>query len=99
MDADGGSADGPPTSAGDGGEKDEDGNGERCTICWCGRGGDSGELLQRGCCCRGDIGLVHLECITKLAAHAQTGGSRDAWYSCGTCSASTRRSHASASPS
>ena len=84
MDADGGSADGPPTSAGDG-ENDEDGDGERCTICLC--GGDSGELLQRGCCCRGAGGLVHLECITQLAIHRYTQDGRDwgVWHSCGTC--------------
>ena len=64
--------------------EDGDGGGGRCPICLSGE--DSGELLQRGCCCRGDGGLVHLECITQLATHRYTQHDDwGAWQICGTC--------------
>ena len=46
-----------------------------------------GELLQRGCCCRGDAGLAHLQCLVELAAHVQSKGSAAGWSRCGTCKA------------
>ena len=41
-----------------------------------------GELLQRGCCCRGDSGVVHLTCMVQVATHA---AGHQGWWCCGTC--------------
>ena len=50
----------------------------RCTICL----GASGELMQRGCCCRADNGTVHLSCIVEAAAYSPLTNS---WWQCSTC--------------
>ena len=65
---------------------DDDGGSDRCTICLC--GSSDGALLQRGCCCRGESGLVHLGCIAQLAVHAasqENGSDCSKWSECGTC--------------
>ena len=49
-----------------------------CSVCL----ESEGELLQRGCCCRGDSGVVHLQCMVQVATHA-TG--HQGWRCCGTC--------------
>ena len=57
---------------------------EECTICL----DDEGDVVQRGCCCRGDAGAVHLQCLIDLAAHANDNdldNSWSAWWECGTC--------------
>ena len=61
----------------------DDGNtASRCTICLSAEGA----VLQRGCCCRGDSGWVHLECITQLAAHKDDHDEDwSGWAACGTC--------------
>lgn len=56
----------------------------QCIICLS----DEGEVVQKGCHCRGDNGAVHIDCLTELAAHHS--GTRDewqAWEICGTCNA------------
>ena len=79
----------PPRDADDGvGESD----GESDDGCNAGNGADAsccpvcleseGQLLQRGCCCRGDSGVVHLKCMVQVATHA---ASVQAWWCCGTC--------------
>ena len=49
-----------------------------CPICL----ESEGELLQRGCCCRGDSGVVHLTCMVQAATYAAT---YQGWWYCGTC--------------
>ena len=59
---------------------DEDG--PECIICL----DSAGEVLQRGCHCRGDAGLAHVRCLALLAVHGeQTKTSIDGWCACGTC--------------
>ena len=41
-----------------------------------------GELLQRGCCCRGDSGVEHLKCMVQVATHA---AGHQGWWCCSTC--------------
>ena len=58
--------------------------GMQCTICL----DDEGDVVQRGCCCRGDAGAVHLQCLIDLATHAADNGMasrRSAWRQCGMC--------------
>ena len=60
---------------------DSDGSDDvSCPICL----ESEGELLQRGCGCRGDSGwvLVHAECIKQVATH---GEEWKGWQTCGTC--------------
>ena len=49
-----------------------------CSVCL----ESEGELLQRGCCCRGDSGVVHLNCMVQAATYATT---YQGWWCCGTC--------------
>ena len=54
----------------------------QCTICL----GDESDVVQRGCCCRGDAGAVHLQCLIDLATHAaDNGGDWGEWSECGIC--------------
>eukprot|EP00035_Acanthoeca_spectabilis_P032972 m.21409 g.21409 ORF g.21409 m.21409 type:complete len:464 (+) comp5684_c0_seq1:162-1553(+) len=54
----------------------------QCTICLS----DEGEVIQKGCHCRGDNGAVHLDCLLQLAAHSSaTAGRWHAWEYCSTC--------------
>ena len=58
-----------------------DDDGPECVICL----DSAGEVLQRGCHCRGDAGLAHVRCLAQLAAHGeQTKNSTDGWWTCGT---------------
>lgn len=53
-----------------------------CTICL----DTEGEVVQRGCCCRGDAGFVHTECLIAVAVHGETSrGSTSGWGICGVC--------------
>ena len=61
-----------------------DANTPGCVICL----DAEGELLQRGCCCRGDAGLAHLHCLVELAVHDEKSKNTfAAWHQCGTCKA------------
>lgn len=51
----------------------------QCTICL----GDDGDVVQKGCYCRGAAGATHLECIIELASHAAD--TRDDWTSWTDC--------------
>eukprot|EP00035_Acanthoeca_spectabilis_P008890 m.159848 g.159848 ORF g.159848 m.159848 type:complete len:442 (-) comp14539_c0_seq3:138-1463(-) len=58
----------------------------QCTVCL----DDTGEVIQRGCCCRGDAGAVHLSCLAQLATHRSTRADGEwsdvmAWVQCETC--------------
>ena len=59
--------------------------GMQCTICL----GDEGNVVQRGCCCRGEMGAVHVQCLIEYAQHVTDNGTdlewRDRWYTCETC--------------
>jgi tetratricopeptide (TPR) repeat protein len=53
-----------------------------CTICL----DSEPKPIQKGCACRGDAGLAHLDCLIQAAAHMQTSsGSMDGWRECSTC--------------
>ena len=56
-------------------DNDSDSGKACCPICLS----SNGELLQRGCCCRGAAGVVHLQCMISLAEHSNN------WATCGTC--------------
>ena len=49
-----------------------------CPVCL----DSEGELLQRGCGCRGDSGVVHLPCFVQVATHR---ADCQGWWCCGTC--------------
>ena len=71
----------PPSLHDDG---DDDGSGDECNICLS----SAGQVVQRGCACRGDVGWVHLECMVQLANHDDpkpTTDSLDVWRRCKTC--------------
>ena len=53
-----------------------------CTICL--EGSDEPLPVQCGCACRGDMGLAHVACRAKLAAHKGVGWNQ-AWDECPTC--------------
>ena len=56
----------------------------RCLICL--GGVEDGDLKQRGCACRGDLGLVHLDCAVQAArVHAETTKDTSSWLKCATC--------------
>jgi len=77
---------GPATYLGMAVGSGSDTNAPECVICL----EPDGELLQRGCWCRGDAGLSHLHCLIKLAVHAEqskTMFEMAAWQECGTCKA------------
>ena len=57
------SSGGPATDLGAADASGSDTNAAGCIICL----DAEGELLQRGCCCRGDAGLAHLHCLVELA--------------------------------
>jgi tetratricopeptide (TPR) repeat protein len=53
-----------------------------CTICL----DSEGEVVQRGCCCRGDAGAVHLACLIESAIHSsESRGDWSGWVQCATC--------------
>lgn len=53
-----------------------------CTICL----DTEGEVIQQGCCCRGDAGAAHVACLIELAAHAaDTRKDWNSWSRCNTC--------------
>lgn len=57
-------------------------HGHQCTICL----DDEGTVVQKGCCCRGDAGAVHIACLIELAAHAAGANSdRRPWRVCSVC--------------
>eukprot|EP00035_Acanthoeca_spectabilis_P019138 m.415637 g.415637 ORF g.415637 m.415637 type:complete len:171 (+) comp16824_c1_seq11:176-688(+) len=53
-----------------------------CIICL----DDEGSVVQKGCCCRGDAGAVHTDCLIELAVHS-TEHRHDVgpWERCETC--------------
>ena len=53
-----------------------------CTICL--EGGEEPLPIQRGCGCRGDMGLAHTACLAKMNAH-KAKGHHVGWYKCPTC--------------
>ena len=53
-----------------------------CTICL--DGGDEPRPIQRGCACRGDMGLAHTACMAQVNAH-KAEGRHGGWYECPTC--------------
>lgn len=56
----------------------------QCTICLS----DEGEVVQKGCFCRGDAGAAHVECLIELAKHnRENNGDWLGWQECGTCKA------------
>ena len=57
-----------------------------CTICLS----SDAHVIQRGCCCRGDSGWIHLECMVELAIHTEEHAEEPqncmkGWWECGTC--------------
>ena len=57
----------------------------QCIICLS----DEGEVVQKGCCCRGDAGAVHIDCMIEVATHeSEHRNSRSAWHQCSTCTIS-----------
>jgi hypothetical protein len=40
---------------------------------------------QRGCACRGDVGLVHVGCLAKQAESAARSGKVASWFTCDVC--------------
>lgn len=53
-----------------------------CTICL----DDEGEVVQKGCCCRGDAAAVHIACLVQLATHTtESTGGFNSWEWCPTC--------------
>ena len=48
-----------------------------CVICL-----EGGDVLPCGCCCRGDLGYAHAECLVQ-AARARSG--RSGWWQCSVC--------------
>lgn len=52
----------------------------QCNICL----DDEGEVVQRGCCCRGDAGAAHVACLVEVAVHSRQ-NTQNAWATCGTC--------------
>ena len=58
-----------------------------CVICLCGN--EEGALRQRGCACRGEVGLVHLACLESEAE--QTDNAKMAWEFCSICKQSFSR--------
>ena len=74
----------PVTDSGAAVASRSDANTPGCVICL----DAEGELLQRGCCCRGDAGLAHLHCLVELAVHDEKSKNTfAAWHQCGTCKA------------
>lgn len=54
----------------------------QCTVCL----DSEGTVVQKGCCCRGDAGAVHLDCLIELATHVEDSESDwSAWVYCQTC--------------
>lgn len=53
----------------------------QCTICL----DTEGDVIQRGCCCRGDAGAVHLDCLIELANAHQRQGDWGGWTKCEVC--------------
>jgi tetratricopeptide (TPR) repeat protein len=41
--------------------------------------------IQRGCACRGEAGLAHIDCMVKYANATEDLDSGAAWMACGTC--------------
>ena len=41
--------------------------------------------IQRGCACRGEAGLAHIDCMVKYAKATEDRDSGAAWMACGTC--------------
>eukprot|EP00038_Savillea_parva_P027433 m.59523 g.59523 ORF g.59523 m.59523 type:complete len:517 (-) comp7898_c0_seq1:272-1822(-) len=58
--------------------------GQRCTICL----DTEGEIVQRGCYCRGDGGAVHLPCLIQLACYNDEHHNWLPWVACGVCKGS-----------
>ena len=56
-----------------------------CAICE--QGSDAGELLQRGCDCRGAAGVVHLICLAAQASYEDVQQNLRGWTHCRTCTA------------
>eukprot|EP00035_Acanthoeca_spectabilis_P019146 m.415591 g.415591 ORF g.415591 m.415591 type:complete len:245 (+) comp16824_c1_seq6:123-857(+) len=53
-----------------------------CTICL----DDEGSVVQKGCCCRGDLGAIHIDCLIELATHSTvTLDDFTPWERCTTC--------------
>lgn len=53
-----------------------------CTICL----DEEGEVVQKGCCCRGDSGAAHVECLVQMAVHSTESLRNDlGWTTCGVC--------------
>lgn len=55
----------------------------QCQICLS----NDGEVVQKGCYCRGDAGAVHLECLIELATYTASSAADEtcAWTMCGVC--------------
>lgn len=54
----------------------------QCTICL----DSEGEVVQKGCCCRGDAGAAHIDCLVALATHeSSTRADHSHWMRCSTC--------------
>jgi hypothetical protein len=55
---------------------------QRCTICL----EDDSDVIQRGCCCRGDAGAVHAGCLITFATFTtESRGDYRGWTQCDTC--------------
>lgn len=55
---------------------------DACTICL----ESDPTPVQKGCACRGDAGLAHLDCLIQAASHKQeSSGSAEGWTECMTC--------------
>lgn len=56
----------------------------QCTICLS----DEGDVVQKGCYCRGDAGAVHLDCLIELCSYRSTRPDvEQPWQKCETCNA------------
>ena len=54
---------------------------ETCTICL-----DTGPPpIQKGCACRGDAGLAHVDCLVHAAVSQQAQRDMSVWWRCQTC--------------
>jgi hypothetical protein len=52
-----------------------------CTICL-----DTGPPpIQKGCACRGDAGLAHVDCLVHAAVSQQAQRDMSVWWRCQTC--------------
>ena len=67
---------------GAGGHKEDCEEPPCCTLCL--DGGDEPLPVQRGCACRGDVGLAHAACLDKMNAHTAE-GYHNGWRECPTC--------------